>query len=136
MSVQIGGQNLQWIMLALVIIGYIPMLKCCSIGTIMICFGPALFRSIRRARRPDASWVPTQTDIIKNLMKGKIKPEQFPEGAECVICMVEYTPDDDIIRLPCDERHFFHADCITSWLKSNNSCPLCKKPITLEDLKK
>ena len=49
--------------------------------------------------------------------------------------MVEYEPEDEIIPLPCDVRHFFHAPCIENWLKQNNSCPLCKKPITMDDVK-
>jgi len=36
---------------------------------------------------------------------------------------------DDITPLPCDERHFFHTVCIEDWLKTKNSCPICRKPI-------
>ena len=53
-----------------------------------------------------------------------------------MICLDEYHPNDDIILLPCNDKHFFHSNCIKDWLKTNNSCPLCKKPITMEDLKK
>lgn len=49
--------------------------------------------------------------------------------------MCEYKPNDETIQLPCDHRHFFHADCIENWLKKNNSCPMCKKPVTMEDIK-
>jgi Ring finger domain len=122
-------------MLALIVIGYIPMLKCCSVATLLLCFGPSLYRAFRRARRPDADWVPTHNQILSNLMKNKFKPKDLSEGTECVICMMEYTSNDDLICLPCDSRHFFHAECITDWLKHNNSCPMCKKPITLDDLK-
>ena len=131
-----NGQNLQWIMLIMIVLGYIPMIKCCSISTLILCFGPTIYRQMRRARQPDAAWVPTQTDLLKNMLKGKFKPEEHPEGTECIICMVEYTPEDEVVSLPCDGRHFFHSECITNWLKSNNSCPLCKKPITKEDLEK
>ena len=34
----------------------------------MICFGPWLYRSVRRAGRPDAAWVPTNKSIIKKLI--------------------------------------------------------------------
>ncbi|KAK9230676.1 hypothetical protein WN944_023648 [Citrus x changshan-huyou] len=30
----------------------------------------------------------------------------------------------DVIRMPCS--HDFHANCITKWLKTTNSCPLCR----------
>jgi E3 ubiquitin-protein ligase DOA10 len=52
----------------------------------------------------------------------------------CTICLLEYAQDDEIIQLPCDERHFFHSGCITEWLNKNNNCPLCKAPITSEAL--
>ncbi len=50
--------------------------------------------------------------------------------------MSEYTKDDMIVLMPCDERHFFHKDCITEWIKEKDFCPLCKKPITEEALEK
>mmetsp|Transcript_42362 Transcript_42362/g.65011 ORF Transcript_42362/g.65011 Transcript_42362/m.65011 type:complete len:112 (+) Transcript_42362:1190-1525(+) len=110
------------------------MLKCCLFSTIVVCFAPVVIRSIRRARRPDADWVPTSTALLKNMMKGKFKPELYEDGVECPICMEEYTANDDVVTLPCNEKHFFHEHCIKDWLKTNNSCPLCKKPITKEDL--
>jgi hypothetical protein len=36
---------------------------------------------------------------------------------------------DEIIVLPCHQRHFFHQQCITQWLLLHNICPLCKKEI-------
>jgi hypothetical protein len=50
--------------------------------------------------------------------------------------LAEFKQEDEIIKLPCDQRHIFHSICIQEWLKKNNSCPLCKKPITMQDLKK
>ena len=69
------------------------------------------------------------------MMRGKFNPEEYGEGVECIICMEEYKPEDEVTPLPCDERHFFHSRCIEDWLKTNNSCPLCKKAITKADLK-
>ena len=48
---------------------------------------------------------------------------------------MDFTERDEIIPLPCDEKHYFHEPCIKDWLKQNNNCPLCKKPITKEALK-
>ena len=70
------------------------------------------------------------------MVKGKFNPNEHPEGTECIICMEEYKEEDEVIELPCDTRHFFHAKCIYGWLEKNNCCPLGKKPITIEDLKK
>ena len=124
------------VMAVLIVVGYFTLLKFCGVATLLICFGPALYRSIRRGNRPDADWVPTSRDLLKQMKKVTFNPEAHPEGIECVICMEEYKETDEVIELPCNEKHFFHAKCITDWLNSNNSCPLCKKPITMEDLKK
>jgi hypothetical protein len=35
----------------------------------------------------------------------------------CSICFEDYLPGEDIIRLPCDRRHYFHSACIGEWVK-------------------
>jgi len=104
-------------MLAQVVVGYIPLIKCCSFTTLILCFGPTFLRALRRARRPDADWVPTSADILRHVYREKFDKNEHEEGLECTICMVEYEPEDEIIPLPCDVRHFFHAACIENWLK-------------------
>jgi hypothetical protein len=52
---------------------------------------------------------------------------------ECIICWNEYTDHDDIVKLRCNEKHFFHSACIENWIKTgNNSCPMCREPINRE----
>ncbi|MFN9897615.1 MAG: hypothetical protein ACK55Z_02210 [bacterium] len=29
-----------------------------------------------------------------------------------MICITEYKTGDELIKLPCDERHYFHSKCI------------------------
>ena len=46
---------------------------------------------------------------------------------ECAICMEVFEENEDFVTpLACDERHFFHSDCIEEWLRNKNECPLCK----------
>ena len=42
----------------------------------------------------------------------------------CSVCLGDYEIGDVAVRLPC--RHYFHKQCISDWLKENNSCPLCR----------
>ena len=53
---------------------------------------------------------------------------------KCTICLEEYVNGDDSIALPC--IHIFHADCIKTWLKNKNTCPICKFEIKydMEDI--
>jgi hypothetical protein len=50
----------------------------------------------------------------------------------CVICLNDFKNGEKALILPC--IHLFHKDCIISWLKQNDKCPICKKDIK-EDLK-
>jgi len=53
---------------------------------------------------------------------------------ECVICLEEFKRND-IIKEFYKCRHIFHKDCLKSWLKRSNACPLCKHDLT-EDINK
>jgi hypothetical protein len=47
----------------------------------------------------------------------------------CPICLVEYSANDEVAELNCDERHCFHARCLDDWLRVKLECPLCKRPV-------
>jgi len=49
---------------------------------------------------------------------------------ECSICLQEFQPQDEVICLPCDERHFFHTSCVTGWLRMSQLCPVCRTNIS------
>jgi hypothetical protein len=50
----------------------------------------------------------------------------------CVFCRDEYSIGDKLRFLPC--KHAFHASCVDEWLKANDSCPMCKRPVVDEEL--
>jgi hypothetical protein len=45
----------------------------------------------------------------------------------CSICLEEYDEDMKICKLRCS--HIYHKECIMSWFKNHNECPLCRKDI-------
>ena len=69
--------------------------------------------------------------LVKNmpsvLMNKNLFLQEGQEQAECAICM-DYLKEgrDFVSPLLCDERHYFHSDCIEEWLVKKNECPLCK----------
>ena len=58
-------------------------------------------------------------------------PFKFSEHTECVICLMDFEKNEMVTALPCDVRHYFHAECISSWSKKNSTCPLCKTPFSV-----
>ncbi|KAI9175025.1 hypothetical protein LWI28_026318 [Acer negundo] len=43
---------------------------------------------------------------------------------QCVICLEEISIGSEATRMPCS--HVYHQDCIVTWLKQSNHCPLCR----------
>ena len=127
------------VMYAFLLIGYLHFIIYAVIVYIVLVF---LYRSRqRRDQKLRSSKV-----IMKNLLKKKVKfstissnapivsDTQISEGEigdnSCIICWTPYEQTEDVIRLTCNEKHFFHASCLESWVNAgNNSCPMCRKPI-------
>tara|TARA_R110002050_G_scaffold278936_4_gene425236 strand:+ start:1908 stop:2309 length:402 start_codon:yes stop_codon:yes gene_type:complete len=53
------------------------------------------------------------------------------DTGDCIICLQQYELDEHLLFLPCN--HYFHEECIRSWLKEKKSCPLCNRDIDAED---
>ncbi|XP_038684809.1 E3 ubiquitin-protein ligase ATL4-like [Tripterygium wilfordii] len=56
-------------------------------------------------------------------------------GGDCAVCLSKFEPHDQLRLLPlcC---HVFHAECIDTWLRSNeinHTCPLCRSPIQVSE---
>ncbi|XP_021755194.1 E3 ubiquitin-protein ligase ATL4-like [Chenopodium quinoa] len=51
---------------------------------------------------------------------------------DCAVCLSKFE-EKDLLRLLPICCHVFHADCIDTWLTSNQSCPLCRSPVFLPD---
>ncbi|KVI09624.1 putative RING-H2 finger protein ATL71 [Cynara cardunculus var. scolymus] len=53
-------------------------------------------------------------------------------GSDCCICLANYRPAD-VLRLLPECGHFFHANCIDTWLKVHPTCPVCRISLDLTD---
>ena len=132
-----GCQKMLIQVFIVLIIGYIEMLKCCLVSLFVCILIPMVFYYARQNQQPQ--WIPTAPQFVQNLYKQKFNEFAQQHNGEigntdqdkqCAICFLEYTENDEITPLPCDDRHFFHSGCIQEWLKANNSCPMCRQPIT------
>ena len=69
------------------------------------------------------------TGKLKVLLRADIPTSNLVKksNADCeVIKSTETGIIECRIRLPCDPNHTVGSACIATWLKSNNSCPLCR----------
>ncbi|KAJ4970663.1 hypothetical protein NE237_003762 [Protea cynaroides] len=69
------------------------------------------------------SLVPASRNSIQAL-ETKEFDDNIEEEETCMICMDEFVRGIHVTKLPCS--HFFHSECILTWLKNKNSCPSCR----------
>eukprot|EP00746_Dinoflagellata_sp_MGD_P024548 gnl/MRDRNA2_/MRDRNA2_157620_c0_seq1.p1 gnl/MRDRNA2_/MRDRNA2_157620_c0~~gnl/MRDRNA2_/MRDRNA2_157620_c0_seq1.p1 ORF type:complete len:415 (-),score=74.19 gnl/MRDRNA2_/MRDRNA2_157620_c0_seq1:217-1296(-) len=55
------------------------------------------------------------------------------EQQQCTICLEGFQKGEMLTALSC--KHYFHIDCVASWLQRATHCPLCRAPCNemLED---
>lgn len=51
---------------------------------------------------------------------------------ECVICIDEFQSKEKVTQLKCNKMHIFHMDCLLSWIRKNQICPICRQEIELD----
>ena len=80
----------------------------------------------RRQRRPPASNEGLNKLKRFNMNEKYCKKEKGGniEVPNCCICLDEIAMGEQTILLPCG--HMFHNNCILTWLKKNNTCPMCR----------
>lgn len=54
----------------------------------------------------------------------RLKTENVGKSSRCTICLDGFMSDIHVKCMPC--LHLFHEDCIVTWLKQCNSCPVCR----------
>lgn len=95
-----------------------------------ICCLPCIITELRATLRASAEERKEKLGVINGLIKRNYNEEDFRKHTECVICMCEFGPDDEVSPLPCNIGHYFHSVCIQSWIKENPTCPMCREKIT------
>ena len=106
--------------------------------TIMACIGlcclPCIITAIRDYCAASREERAKQFSVLDGLVKTKYNPDDFKTHTECAICFCEFGEDDEVSPLPCNTNHYFHTECIQTWIKENPSCPMCRAEITPEAL--
>ena len=63
----------------------------------------------------------TQRVLRETTMRDEL--QHFSERHQCSVCLNEIKANSSVVT-PCD--HFFHQDCLSEWLYTANTCPLCR----------
>lgn len=83
-------------------------------------------------KKKQAGTLALKTRILENDQHSAEKAESNANKEEndddevfddCIICFQPLESGDRVGDLPC--KHLFHADCLKTWLKRRNACPLC-----------
>eukprot|EP00750_Incisomonas_marina_P031316 INCI797.1.p1 GENE.INCI797.1~~INCI797.1.p1 ORF type:complete len:451 (+),score=59.77 INCI797.1:283-1635(+) len=70
---------------------------------------------------------PAPDAALKKLEEFSLRLSHIRSCPSCVICMEDWTEGEKAVRLPCN--HVFHKECVVHWLKSRNSCPVCREKL-------
>jgi len=65
------------------------------------------------------------SQCINNLPICKHDGTPLPgDQTSCPVCLCEFAEGEELKSLPC--IHFYHKECIDTWLMVGHTCPLCK----------
>ncbi|ESQ40754.1 hypothetical protein EUTSA_v10013909mg [Eutrema salsugineum] len=89
-----------------------------------------LFEQFAEAGITDLRLPPTSKSFIKDLPIVELDVEN-DEGAVCAVCKDEMSVGSKAVRLPCN--HKYHSECIVPWLRTRNTCPVCRYELPTDD---
>lgn len=71
-------------------------------------------------------------DQMKNLKIIPYKELNISSYNTCPICLEPYQDDDEVHQIESCQ-HLFHSQCLLSWCKGHNTCPLCRHAVVVKD---
>lgn len=110
---------------------YYVLYKICIFLLVAIILIPWILTSYLVKLRQKSKRKRLRKSLISKLVKLKYSHEDLQGNNECAIWLEEFIKAQEVIVLPCDERHYFHSPCLKRWLKENLSWPLWKDEISI-----
>ena len=89
-----------------------------KIVIIFVAIGVACFFCYRRQRQRYNERA-ASSDILRSLSQVKysaLSIAQSETDEMCSVCFVDFTEEDIVTKLDCNEKHIFHQYCISTWI--------------------
>jgi hypothetical protein len=90
-----------------------------------------IFNHIRTRNENESAHPATSKEALKSLKRFKMNDKYCKinekgevEMPNCSICISDISKGEETLLLPCG--HLYHSGCVESWLKKNNTCPVCR----------
>ena len=80
------------------------------------------------AHPSNTSSAPSSSSSSSAAASSSSQSSSYSSRLTCSICLAPYEAGDVVRTVLC--MHQFHKDCIDSWLRNKNECPVCKCPAT------
>ncbi len=92
---------------------------------VMICF-VLMVNNFRNDPNYFYSHFGVDPEMIRNL---PTIPAEKKHSEPCAICLLDVKEGQPILVLGCEGKHYFHGNCIKTWLLSHTTCPLCRSEV-------
>jgi hypothetical protein len=71
----------------------------------------------------------SQTHLVAAAVVCRYRKEEAWKETTCAVCLADFD-DGEAVRVLPECMHYFHAECIDTWLRGSTSCPMCRAETT------
>ena len=92
-------------------------------GCLLLCCVPLVIVSIQRGApnrgmyEDEESRQNRLSRLVDSLNRSNYNPRQHIYDDTCSICLVPYDQESKITVLPCNDKHYFHTECLEQWIR-------------------
>ena len=71
----------------------------------------------------------SRTHLVAAAVVCRYRKEEAWKETTCPVCLADFD-DGEAVRVLPECMHYFHAECIDTWLRGSTSCPMCRAETT------